>query len=353
MKIPYYKVITFIVIILIIWKIINLLNALGDKYSHTSLYPKIQPLNTCYIDVSKIHKISFSVYGNKSGNPILYVHGGPGSAPSENAARFFDPNYYFIIIVDQRGVGKSLPSGELRENTTKNLIQDFEVIRNKLNIDKWILFGGSWGSTLSLTYSIEYPNVILGMILSGIFLCEPKEINWIWGDKSEIKNFNPIGYNYFINTLPNKDLTGNYIVDYKNCFNGIFGDDKKDKCLLSWSVYEKSLSRLNFEKLEDDIDLIKKINYSEFAVIENYYMIHNCFLEPGFFFKKENIDKIKHIPIIIVQGKYDLICPPITAYKLHDMLPNSQLHITLAGHSLYDDKNIEKLVEATNSFRYF
>jgi proline iminopeptidase len=352
MKILYYKVIVFIVIILIIWKTIYFLNALEDKYSHTSLYPKIQPLNSYYIDVSKIHKVSFSVYGNKYGKPILYVHGGPGSAPTEDAARFFDPSYYFIIIVDQRGSGKSLPSGELKENTTQNLIQDFEIIRKKLNIDKWLLYGGSWGSTLSLIYAIEYPNIILGMILRGIFLCGRNQIDWIWGEKSKIKYYNPISYNYFVNTLPNKNLSGNYVIDYKNCFDGKFGDNKKDKCLLSWTVYESSLSKLKFKKLEEVINDVKKTNYSSSSLIENHYMLNNCFLEPGFFFKPENINKIKHIPIIIVQGKYDLICPPITAYKLHEMLPNSQLHITLAGHSQYDDDNIEKLVEATNSFRY-
>lgn len=351
MKLSYYRIIAFIITTLIIWKIIYVLNSLGDKYSHTSLYPQIKPLDTYYIKVSDIHRISFSVYGNRYGKPILYVHGGPGAAPGENAARFFDPNYYFIVIVDQRGCGKSRPLGELRENTTQNLIEDFEVIRKKLNIEKWILFGGSWGCTLSLAYSIKYPNVILGMILRGIFLCTPQELEGLYGVNSEAKNFNPIGWKYFTSALPNKDSTGNYIVDYKNCFQGKFGDDRRNKCLLSWYVYEASASNLKFKDLKDYIDIVKKTNNTETALIENNYFINNCFLEPGFFFKVENINKIKHIPIIIVQGKYDLVCPPITAYNLHNMLPNSKLHITLAGHSLYDEENINKLVEATNSFR--
>ena len=349
MKITYYKITAFIVIIIIIiltiWKISYIFN---DKYS-ASLYPEIKPLNTYNIQVSDIHTVGFSIYGNRYGKPILFVHGGPGAASGENDARFFDPTYYLIIIVDQRGCGKSSPSGELRENTTDKLIEDFEVIRKKLNVDKWILFGGSWGSTLSLIYSIKYPSVILGMILRGIFLCSPQEIEWIWGEKSQVKYFNPIGWNYFTNTLPNRDLTGNYIVDYKHCFDGKFGENNSEKCLLSWAVYEKSLSNLKINDLKDDIDIVKKTNFSEFSLIENHYMINNCFLEPGFL--KNNIHKIKHIPTIIVQGKYDLICPPITSYILHDMLPNSQLHITLAGHSANDPENMDKLVEATNTFK--
>lgn len=351
MKISYYKVIAFFVIILIIWKIYYTVNSYNDKYSHTLLYPKIKPLDTYHIKVSDIHTVGFSIYGNKCGKPILVVHGGPGSAPSEDAARFFDPSYYFIIVVDQRGCGKSKPSSELRENTTQNLIADFEIIRNKLNINKWILFGGSWGSTLSLAYSIKYPSIISGMILRGIFLSTPQEVEWIWGPNSGIEKFNPIGWNYFVNTLPPEDLTGNYIVDYNKCFNGKFGDNKRDECLLSWSVYEKNSSKLQITDLKDDIEIIKKTNFSESSLIENHYMINNCFLEPGFFFKIENINKIKHIPTIIVQGKYDLICPPISANILHKMLPNSQLYITLAGHSQYDDGNINKLVESTKYFQ--
>ena len=153
MKITYYKITAFIVIIIIIiWKISYIFN---DKYS-ASLYPEIKSLNTYNIQVSDIHTVGFSIYGNRYGKPILFVHGGPGAASGENDARFFDPTYYLIIIVDQRGCGKSSPSGELRENTTDKLIEDFEVIRKKLNVDKWILFGGSWGSTLSLIYSIKY-----------------------------------------------------------------------------------------------------------------------------------------------------------------------------------------------------
>jgi proline iminopeptidase len=351
MKKIYYKLIALIVIILLIWKIYYLINYYNDEYSHTSLYPKIKPLDTYYIKVSDIHTVGFSTYGNKYGKPILVVHGGPGAAPTENSARFFDTSYYFIIIVDQRGCGKSTPSGELRENTTQHLIEDFEVIRKKLHIDKWILFGGSWGSTLSLAYSITYPNVVSGMILRGIFLSTPQEVEWIWGTNPGLKNFNHIGWDYFVNTLPKKELTGNYIVDYKNCFNGKFGDNKRDECLLSWAVYETSASKLQFKDFKNYIEIVKKSKFREFSLIENHYVLNNCFLEPGFFFKQQNINKIKHIPTIIVQGRYDLVCTPISAYTLHKMLPNSQLFLTVAGHSQYDDENINKLIEATKSFQ--
>jgi proline iminopeptidase len=346
-KKTYYKIIVFVVALLIIWKIYYTVNTYNDKYSHTLLYPKIKPLDTYYIKVSDIHTVSFSTYGNKYGKPILVVHGGPGSAPSEDAPRFFDPNYYFIVIVDQRGCGKSKPSGELRENTTQNLIKDFETVREKLNINKWILFGGSWGSTLSLAYTIKHPDIISGMILRGIFLPTHKLIESIWAPDSVISQFNPTAWDYFVNTLPTNSLTGSYIVDYNSCFNGKFGDKKRDECLLSWTVYQKGSSTLKFKDLKEEIDIVKKTNFVEASLIENHYMMNDCFLEPGFFSKIENIN----IPTIIVQGRYDLVCPPISAHILRKMLPNSQLHTTLAGHSQYDDENINKLVEATKTFQ--
>jgi proline iminopeptidase len=348
------KIFIIILIIFILYYIFYLFSQSNDIYSNTALYPPIKPLNTYYIQVSEIHTVCYSTYGNINGKPVLFIHGGPGAEVNDNYARFFNPKYYYIILVDQRGCGKSTPSGELRENTTQDLISDFEKIRKSLNIDKWQLFGGSWGSTLSLAYAINHPEVVTNMILRGIFLSTPEEIDWLYGSNNlgGPAKFTPISWDYFKNALPNqyKGPNQNYILEYKKCFDGEFGKEKKEECLLSWAVLETSIIKLNFESLDKVIETVKQKKYVEGALIENYYLLNNCFLEPGYFFKKENIEKIQNIPTIIVQGRYDLICPPVTAYKLHNILLNSKIHITLAGHTIYDDENIKYLVQSTDSF---
>lgn len=342
------------IFLLILYHIFTYFSQNNDIYAHTALYPPIKPLNTYYIQVSKIHTVCYSTYGNINGKPVLFVHGGPGGGVNENSARFFNPNYYYIVLVDQRGCGKSTPSGELRENTTQNLIDDFEKIRKTLNIEKWQLFGGSWGSTLSLAYAIQHPQIVTNMILRGIFLGTPEEIEWIFGSNNltGAAKFNPISWNYFVNSLPiqNRGPNNNYILDYKKCFDGEFGKEKREQCLLSWAVLENSIIKLKPSSLKEAIETTKQKNYIPGSLIENYYMLNDCFLESGYFFKKENIQKIQNIPTTIVQGQYDLICPPISAFKLHNILKNSKMHLTIAGHTAYDDENIKYLVQATDAF---
>ena len=257
------KIFVIVLSIFILYYIfIYLFSRTNDIYAHTLLYPPIKPLNTYYIQVSEIHTVCYSTYGNINGKPVLFVHGGPGGGVTENAARFFNPNYYYIILVDQRGCGKSTPFGELRENTTQDLIEDFEKIRKTLNINKWQLFGGSWGSTLSLAYAITYPEVITNMILRGIFLGTKEEVEWIYSSNNlgGPAKFNPISWNYFKNSLPvqNRGLSQNYILDYKKCFNGEFGKEKRDECLLSWAVLENSIIKLKPSSLEEVIETVKK-----------------------------------------------------------------------------------------------
>ena len=343
----------FVILIILYFIFVSFFSQIDDIYAHTSLYPPIKPLDTVYIKVSNLHTVCYSTYGNPNGNPVLFVHGGPGSGVTENAARFFNPNYYFIVLVDQRGCGKSTPFGELRENTTQHLIDDFEKIRQQLGIDKWQLFGGSWGSTLSLAYAIKHPEVVTNMILRGIFLSTPSEVDWLYGSNNlgAAAKFNPESWNYFKNTIQNKEGEDkNYILDYYKCFNGEFGEEKKDECLVSWPVMENSISKLQQSSLEEVIKNVKEKNNTAEAMIENYYLLNNCFLEPNYFFKRENLERIQHIQTVIVQGIYDLICPPITAHKIHNMLKNSKLQLTIAGHTMYDDENIKYLVEATDSF---
>lgn len=318
------------------------------------LYPPITPLNSYYMKVSEIHTVFYSTYGNVNGKPILFVHGGPGGGISKNAERFFNPHHYYIVLVDQRGCGKSTPYGELRENTTQDLIEDFEKIRKSLNIEKWQLFGGSWGSTLSLAYAIKHPDIITGMILRGIFLARQEEVEWIYGSNNlgGPAKFNPITWDYFKNALPQqlRRPNQNYIVDYKKCFDGEYGKEKREECLLSWAILENSVSKLQPSSLDEVIKMVKEKGYIAGALIENHYMLNNFFLESGYFFKKENIEKIQNIPTIIVHGQYDLICTPEAAYKLHSMLKQSKFHLTIAGHTMHDDENIKYLVQATDSF---
>lgn len=320
-----------------------------DKFADTALYPPIKPLKNYKLNVSKLHTIAFSTYGNPNGKPVLFVHGGPGAGTNPNMARFFNPKVYYIILVDQRGCGKSKPTAELRENTTKDLIGDFEKVREMLNIDKWQVFGGSWGSTLTLAYSIAHPERVTEIIIRGIFLATKDEIDWISEPKGA-EFFNLEGWNYYQSVIPPKYRT-NFMDAYAKCFKGKFGEKNKDECLLAWSSWESSLSKLHPTPLKTIIREYKKDKtYIPSSLIEHHYFKNGCFMEDEYLIKKENLDKIRHIPTVIVQGRYDLVCPFMSAYKLHKALPSAQFYPTIAGHTAFDKENIKYLVQATDSF---
>jgi proline iminopeptidase len=325
-------------------------NIINNKIKR-GLYPRINPLKKYKLKVSKLHTIAFSTYGNPNGKPVVYVHGGPGSATSPNSARFFNPKKYYIVIVDQRGCGKSIPTAETRENTTKNLISDFEKIRKFLHIDKWQVFGGSWGSTLSLAYAITHPDRVTELVLRGIYFCSPSEINWLT-EEGGAQRFSPEAWEFYENAIPEKNkYKGNYFKAYEKCFKGDYGEKKKDHCLLAWSAWEDSNSKLHPSDFKELVKGLKKDkSYIEMSSIEHHYFKNGCFLEKEYFTKKENLDKIKHIPTTIVQGLYDLECPYETAYKLHKLLPNSKMYSTLAGHSAYDRENAKYLVKTTDYY---
>ena len=319
----------------------------SNKYK-IKMFPLSKKINDYYIPVSSIHTIYVSTYGNKNGTPILYVHGGPGGNTNKKHSKYFDPKRYYIILIDQRGCGKSTPNNEIKNNTTMDLINDFELVRNKLNISKWILCGGSWGSTLSLAYAIEHPNVVIKLVISGIFLCSNEEIYWTT-EPNGASYFNPEAWDYYVNALPNKDLNKLYIDRYTKCFEGKYGKKHKDKCLLAWSVWENSLSSINQKPLKDVIKYTKnKTQYKDLSIIENHYFTNNCFLKNNYFHDDNNIKKIKNIPITIIQGIYDLECPFINAYRLHKLLPNSKLIITHDGHSILDHENLQNILYEIN-----
>jgi proline iminopeptidase len=320
-----------------------------DPYSHTALYPPIKPLAQYTMKVSDIHTIAYRTFGNINGKPVLFVHGGPGSAPSDNAARFFNPRAYYIVLVDQRGCGKSTPTAETKENTTQDLISDFEKIRENLGIEKWQVFGGSWGSSLSLAYSYTHPERVTELIVRGIFFGRPKEIDWVT-QPGYLELLNPEAWAIYSAPLPDKK-SKDYFKLFGRCFAGEFGPKIKDEALLSWSVWEDSNSHLVPLNLQKMIRELKKDKtYIEMSTLEHHYFANHLFVPEGYFLDKENLNKIKDIPTVIVQGRYDLVCPFTTAWDLHKALPNAEFYPTIAGHSAFDDENIKYLVQATNKF---
>jgi proline iminopeptidase len=322
----------------------------NDEYANTKLYPPIKPLKNYRIKVSDLHTIAYSTYGNPNGKPVLFVHGGPGSAPSNNSARFFNPKTYYIVLVDQRGCGKSKPTAETRENTTQNLISDFEKIRKFLNIEKWQVFGGSWGSSLSLAYAYTHPERVTELIIRGIFFGSKEEVDWVT-QPGKLELLNPEAWEFYKTPLPKNVNTDDYFKLFGECFSGKYGEKVKDEALLSWSVWEDSNSHLVPSKLEKLINGLKKDKtYIEMSTLEYHYFDNHLFLPDGYFLDKSNIDKIKHIPTVIVQGRYDLVCPFTTAWSLHKALPHAEFYPTIAGHSAFDDENIKHLVEATDKF---
>ena len=320
-----------------------------DTYKNTAFYPPINPIQEYHLSVSTLHTIYFATYGNPKGKPVLYVHGGPGGGTTPKVARFFNPKKYFIILVDQRGCGKSKPSAELRENTTQDLLNDFEKIRKHLHVKKWMVFGGSWGSTLSMIYAIHYPQNVTELILRGIFFCTDQEINWLT-EPGGAQLLNPAGWNQYAQLVKHKKSKTKFIDEYQKCFHGKFGKKQKDKCLLAWSVWETAMSSLNVKDIAQVIQETKKDNYKEVSAIELHYFKNKCFLSPNYFLQPKHLSILKKIPIVIVQGMYDLVCPFITAYKLHQALPHATFYPTMAGHTATDMDNIKHLVKATDSF---
>lgn len=322
------------------------------KTYHGALYrhPK-KPLKTYRLRVSDLHTISFTTYGNPKGKPAVYVHGGPGGGTRPSMARFFNPRKYYIVLVDQRGCGKSTPNGELRENTTQDLVNDFEKIRKKLGIKKWLICGGSWGSTLALYYAMAHPEITTELILRAIFLGTQEEVNWL-NEPNGAENLNPIGWEYYSNAIPKKYKTDNFLNDYGRCFRGDFGNKKKSDCFLAWAAWEDMNLKLHMPTLEYTIHDLKtnKNEYETIAKIEHYYFTNKCFIEEDYLIKKENVDKIRHIPTKIIQGVYDIICPFKYGYLLHKAFPEAEFYPTMAGHSSYDEENVKHIVEATKDF---
>ncbi|QQS43065.1 MAG: prolyl aminopeptidase [Acidobacteriota bacterium] len=310
------------------------------------LYPEIEPFDSGMLEVSDIHSLYFERCGNPEGIPVVFLHGGPGGGLIPMYRRFFDPDAYHVILFDQRGSGKSKPHADLRENTTWDLIKDIETLRRKFEVEKWYVFGGSWGSTLSLAYAETHPDRCLGLVLRGIFLTRPKELKWFYQyGASEIF---PDYWKRYRDEIP-EDERDNFMTAY---YKRLTSDDEdvRVSAARAWSVWEGSTS-----KLFPDKDLMDHWEDPEEALalarIECHYFMNNSFF-PTENYLLENVDKIRHIPTVIVQGRYDVVCPSVSAYELHEAFPESELHVIPdAGHSISEKGITSALVDATDRFR--
>ncbi len=310
-------------------------------------YPEIEPFQKGMLKVSDIHEIYYEQSGNPEGKAILFLHGGPGSGTSPYHRRFFDPKHYRIILLDQRGSGKSKPIAELRENTTWDLVQDIEKIREHLGIKNWIVFGGSWGSTLSLSYAIKHPDRVNGLILRGIFLCRPWEIDWLYSEGGTSALF-PDYWDTYVSLIPESERA-NMVKAYYKLLTSENSDIRLNAARV-WSQWEAATSRLLVD--EKAIHDFEEPNLAlSFARIECHYFINNAFF-PTNNWILENIQKITHIPGAIIQGRYDVVCPAQSAWELKKAWPAVKFTMVPdAGHSATEVGIRSALIQAADDFR--
>ena len=308
-----------------------------------NLYPEIAPYQQGQLEVSPIHSIYYEQSGNPDGQPVVFLHGGPGSGCNPGQRRFFDPAHYRIILLDQRGCGRSKPLGCIEENTTAELVADIECLRIHLGIERWLVFGGSWGSTLALAYTLAYPNSVTGLILRGIFLSRPRELRWFLG---EAENFYPEAWQKLLDFLPpseRDDLLAAYA-------QRIFSLDTTISlpAATRWNEYEGSIMTLrpvngNASPVSDDLQLAR-------ARVQLHYILHKCFIDGEQMLRQAAA--LTAIPTVIVQGRYDMVCPPLTAWQLKQVMPHADFEMVAdAGHSAMESGTAAALVAATEKFK--
>ena len=309
------------------------------------LYPEIEPYNQFDLKVSDLHTIHVEESGNINGKPVIFLHGGPGGGIEPVYRQYFDPEKWRIIVFDQRGCGQSTPHAELQENTTWDLIADIEKVRQHLEIDKWVVFGGSWGSTLSLSYAITHPDRCKALVLRGIFMIRKKEINWFYQDGTS--NIYPDAWEHYLRPIPEDERHDLVAAYYKRLTSN--DDSVRIEAAKAWSIWEASTSKLI--QSEESIHAFEDAKVAEaFARIECHYFTNRGFFDTDEWLL-ENVDKIRHIPTVIVQGRYDVVCPMISAWELHRAFPEADFEIVQdAGHSMTEKGIAAKLVEYTDKF---
>jgi proline iminopeptidase len=311
-----------------------------------TFYDPIEPYDVGRLPVSPLHTLYYEQSGNPGGRPVVFLHGGPGGGTTPDYRRFFDPRAYRIVLFDQRGCGQSTPYGSLEENTTWDLVADIERLRAHLGIDGWVVFGGSWGSTLALAYAETHPAAVRALVLRGIFLCRREEIDWFYqeGANAVFPDF----WEEYVGLIPEderSDMMGAY---YRRLTSG--DEAVRLAAARAWSVWEGSTS-----KLYPDAELIADFGSPEKAValarIECHYFMNRIFMDSEDQLVA-NVGKIRHIPAVIVQGRYDMVCPMMSAWELHRAWPEAELRVIPdAGHSALEPGITAALVEATDRFR--
>lgn len=308
-------------------------------------YPHLEPFNTGKLKVSGLHEIYYEESGNPKGKPVVFLHGGPGGASEPDHRRFFHPDKYRIVLFDQRGCGQSTPYASLEENTTWDLVEDIEKLRSRLGIDRWQVFGGSWGSTLALAYSETHPEHVTELVLRGIFLLRRQEIEWFYQRGASV--LYPDAWEAYTEHIPESER-GDLLSAY---YRRLTSDNPEVQLAAAriWSGWEGITSKLLPD--EEFAAHYEEDNYAlAFARIESHYFTHRGFLEPEDQLLR-NVHRIRHIPGVIVQGRYDVVCPMESAWALHRVWPEADFIITPdSGHSALEPSNSRALVAATDRF---
>lgn len=310
------------------------------------LFPELAPYDEFRLRVSAIHELHVEQAGNPKGTPVIFFHGGPGAGVSPIHRRFFDPGFYRVVLFDQRGSGKSTPLGELRENTTRELVADAERIREKLGIERWLVFGGSWGSTLGLAYAEAHTSRVSGLILRGIFLARPQEIAWSFLDGA--RRVYPDGWDELVSLLTPRER-GDVLKAYHR---RLTSDDPAivREAAFAWNLWEERASHLvpEIEPPASEDEIAREV---ALARIEAHYFVNESFLSPGDQLLRE-ANRLRGLPGLIVQGRYDMVCPATSAWELQKAWPDARLElIPDAGHSATEPGITKALVAATERFK--
>lgn len=307
-----------------------------------TMYPQIEPYRTHRIAVDGRHTLYVEECGNPSGLPVVFLHGGPGAGLSPYHRRFFDPARYRIVLFDQRGAGRSTPFADLTDNTTWHLVADIETIRERFGIERWVVFGGSWGSTLALAYAQTHPERVLGLVLRGIFLGRPEEIDWYYQEGGASWML-PEKWRRYASVIPVEER-GRMLDAY---WRRLTSDDEAVRLAAAkaWAAWEGGGITLE-ESPETEASFAAPEVALSLARIEAHYFRHRVFLEPGQLLR--NVDRLRRIPTTIVHGRYDIICPVKSACDLAAEWPEADFHIVLAGHAASEPAIVDVLVQATD-----
>lgn len=307
------------------------------------LFPEITPYRHDWLQVDQTHRVYFEECGNRNGVPVVFLHGGPGSGCNPSQRRFFDPNHFRIILLDQRGCGRSTPSGATNNNNTDLLVDDIEALRTHLGITQWHVFGGSWGSTLALCYAVAHSSTVLSLVLRGIFLSRQHELDWFLG---QTRWFFPEAWNTLCNYLP-KHQQNDVLNGFKDL---IFCEDMSVSipAAIAWNQFESSIMTLiprpSTNEVSGEVELAR-------ARVQIHYMSHGCFVSERDLIAEAQAT-LSHIPTVIVQGRYDMVCPPQTAWELAQALPHAELMMVPdAGHSATETGTCSALIGATEKFK--